>query len=169
MLKRLNHIAIVVPDVKKAKEIYKQKFNAVVSDPKSYPEQGVTVVFVELENTKIELMEPYGKNSPIIKFLEKNPDGGMHHICLEVSDINKSLENLKNKIELVLKNENSTKKNMAYGDFLLSRYEFKRKNYEKSSIHLDFVRTIINRQVSKRQCRKINIWSASRGSRALGL
>ena len=94
MLKRLNHIAIVVPDVKKAKEIYKQNFNAVVSDPKSYPEQGVTVVFVELENTKIELMEPYGKNSPIIKFLEKNPDGGMHHICLEVSDINKSLENL---------------------------------------------------------------------------
>ena len=102
MLKRLNHIAIVVPDVKKAKEIYKQNFNAVVSDPKSYPEHGVTVVFVKLENTKIELMEPYGKNSPIIKFLEKNPDGGMHHICLEVSDINKSLENLNNKKVTIL-------------------------------------------------------------------
>ena len=91
MLKRLNHIAIVVPDVKKAKEIYQQKFNAVVSDLKTYPEHGVTVVFIELENTKIELMEPYGKNSPIKKFLEKNPQGGMHHICLEVSDINKTI------------------------------------------------------------------------------
>ena len=84
MLKRLNHIAIVVPDINKAKEIYQQKFDAVVSDPKNYPEHGVTVVFVKLENTKIELMEPYGENSPIKKFLEKNPDGGMHHIWLEV-------------------------------------------------------------------------------------
>ena len=95
MLKRLNHIAIVVPDINKAKEIYQQKFDAVVSDPKNYPEHGVTVVFVKLENTKIELMEPYGENSPIKKFLEKNPDGGMHHICLEVSDINKSAKHLK--------------------------------------------------------------------------
>ena len=97
MLKRLNHIAIVVPDLKKAKEIYQQKFNAIVSDPKNYPEHGVTVVFVKLENTKIELMEPLGENSPIKKFLEKNPDGGMHHICLEVSDINQSLKDLNNK------------------------------------------------------------------------
>ena len=102
MLKRLNHIAIVVPNVKKAKEIYKQKFNAVVSNPKTYPEHGVTIVFVELENTKIELMEPYGKDSPIKKFLEKNPSGGMHHICLEVSDIQKSLENLNNKKVTIL-------------------------------------------------------------------
>ena len=102
MLKRLNHVAIVVPDINKAKEIYQQKFDAVVSDPKNYPEHGVTVVFVKLENTKIELMEPYGENSPIKKFLEKNPDGGMHHICLEVSDINKSLKDLNDKKVTIL-------------------------------------------------------------------
>ena len=102
MLKRLNHVAIVVPDIKKAGDIYRQKFNAAVSKPKSYPEHGVTVVFVELENTKIELMEPYGDNSPIKRFLDKNPDGGMHHICIEVSDIDKSLEELnKNKVTIL--------------------------------------------------------------------
>ena len=109
MLKRLNHIAIVVPNVKKAREIYKQKFNAVVSNPKTYPEHGVTIVFVELENTKIELMEPYGKDSPIKKFLEKNPGGGMHHICLEVSNIQKSLENLNNKKVTILGTGKPTK------------------------------------------------------------
>ena len=109
MLKRLNHIAIVVPDINKAKEIYQQKFDAVVSDPKNYPEHGVTVVFVELENTKIELMEPFGKDSPIKKFLEKNPGGGMHHICLEVSDIQKSLENLNNKKVTILGTGKTTK------------------------------------------------------------
>ena len=102
MLKRLNHIAIVVPDIKEAGDIYRQKLNAVVSKPKSYPEHGVTVVFVELENTKIELMEPYGDNSSIKRFLDKNPDGGMHHICIEVSDIDKSLEELnKNKVTIL--------------------------------------------------------------------
>jgi methylmalonyl-CoA/ethylmalonyl-CoA epimerase len=109
MLKKLKHIAIVVPDVKKAKEIYQQKFNAVVSDPKNYPEHGVTVVFVELENTKIELMEPFGKDSPIKKFLEKNPDGGIHHICLEVSDINQSLKDLNNKEVTILGTGKPTK------------------------------------------------------------
>ena len=102
MLKRLNHIAIVVPDIKEAGDIYRQKLNAVVSKPKSYPEHGVTVVFVELENTKIELMEPYGDNSPIKRFLNKNPNGGMHHICIEVSDINKSLEELNKKKVTIL-------------------------------------------------------------------
>ncbi len=102
MLKRLNHIAIVVPDIKEAGNIYREKFNAVVSKPKSYPEHGVTVVFVELENTKIELMEPYGDNSPIKRFLDKNPYGGMHHICVEVSDIDKSLEELNKKKVTIL-------------------------------------------------------------------
>ena len=92
MLKRLNHIAIVVPDIKEAINTYREKFNANISEPKSYSEHGVTVVFVELENTKIELMEPYGENSPIKRFLDKNPNGGMHHICIEVSNIDKSLE-----------------------------------------------------------------------------
>ena len=102
MLKKLNHIAIVVPDIKKAKKIYENKLNAVVSDPKSFPEHGVTVVFVELDNTKIELMEPYGKNSPVQKFLDKNPNGGMHHICIEVSDITKAVDNLnKNNITIL--------------------------------------------------------------------
>ena len=109
MLKKLKHIAIDVPDVKKAKEIYQQKFNAVVSDPKNYPEHGVTVVFVELENTKIELMEPFGKDSPIKKFLEKNPDGGIHHICLGVSDINQSLKDLNNKEVTILGTGKPTK------------------------------------------------------------
>jgi len=109
MLKRLNHIAIVVPDINKAKEIYQQKFDAVVSDPKNYPEHGVTVVFVKLENTKIELMEPYGENSPIKKFLEKNPDGGIHHICLGVSDINQSLKDLNNKEVTILGTGKPTK------------------------------------------------------------
>ena len=102
MLKKLNHIAIVVPDIYKAKKIYETKFNANVSRPKNFKEHGVTVVFVELKNTKIELMQPYGKNSPIQKFLDKNPDGGMHHICIEVSDIDKSLEELnKNKVTIL--------------------------------------------------------------------
>ena len=109
MLKRLNHIAIVVPNIKKAGDIYRQKFNAAVSKPKSYPEHGVTVVFVELENTKIELMEPFGKDSPIKKFLEKNPDGGIHHICLEVSDINQSVKDLNNKKVTILGTGKPTK------------------------------------------------------------
>ena len=109
MLKRLNHIAIVVPDIKKASDIYKQKFNAIVSKPKSYSEHGVTVVFVELENTKIELMEPYGNNSPIKKFLDKNPNGGMHHICIEVSNIEKSLEELNKKKVTILGSGKPTK------------------------------------------------------------
>ena len=96
MLKRLNHVAIGVPDIKEASKVYKTNFNANISEPKSYPEHGVTVVFIELENTKIELMEPYGEDSPIKKFLEKNPHGGMHHICMEVEDINKSLDSLNN-------------------------------------------------------------------------
>ena len=102
MLKKLNHIAIVVPNISDAKKIYEEKFNAEVSEPKSYSEHGVTVVFVKLENTKIELMEPYGENSPISKFLEKNPNGGMHHICLEVEDIDKSLKDLNNKKVTIL-------------------------------------------------------------------
>ena len=102
MLKRLNHIAIVVPDINEATDIYKQKLNAVVSKPKSYPEHGVTVAFVELENTKIELMEPYGDNSPIKRFLDKNPNGCMHHICIEVTDIDKSLEELNKKKVTIL-------------------------------------------------------------------
>jgi methylmalonyl-CoA/ethylmalonyl-CoA epimerase len=86
MLGRINHIAIAVPNLTAAAMPYKN-FGASVSDPQPLPEHGVTVVFVTLENTKVELLEPLGENSPIAAFLAKNPAGGMHHICYEVPDI----------------------------------------------------------------------------------
>ncbi len=87
MLGRLNHVAIAVPDLAAATAIYRDTLGAIVSAPQPLPEHGVTVVFVELPNTKIELLEPLGADSPIAKFLEKNAQGGMHHICYEVDDI----------------------------------------------------------------------------------
>lgn len=87
MLGRLNHVAIAVPDLAAASATYRDTLGAVVSAPQALPEHGVTVVFVELPNTKIELLEPLGADSPIAKFLEKNAQGGMHHICYEVEDI----------------------------------------------------------------------------------
>lgn len=87
MLGRVNHIAIGVPDLAAATTIYRDTLGAMVSAPQSLPEHGVTVVFVELPNTKIELLEPLGADSPIAAFLAKNPGGGMHHICYEVDDI----------------------------------------------------------------------------------
>ena len=87
MLGRVNHIAIAVPDLAQATATYRDLLNARVSQPQALPEHGVTVVFVELENTKVELLEPLGEGSPLAAFLEKNPSGGMHHICYEVDDI----------------------------------------------------------------------------------
>jgi methylmalonyl-CoA/ethylmalonyl-CoA epimerase len=87
MIGRLNHIAIVVPDLAGARALYQQVLGARVSDPHPLPSHGVIVVFVELPNTKIELLEPLGAESPIRGFLERNPAGGMHHICYEVGDI----------------------------------------------------------------------------------
>ncbi|MBB3389660.1 methylmalonyl-CoA/ethylmalonyl-CoA epimerase [Rhizobium sp. BK275] len=87
MLGRVNHIAIAVPDLAAATASYRDTLGAVVSEPQALPEHGVTVVFVELPNTKVELLEPLGNASPIAAFLEKNPAGGMHHICYEVEDI----------------------------------------------------------------------------------
>jgi len=87
MLGPLNHVAIAVPDIHAAAETYKQKFNAKVSEAVPQPDHGVTTVFVDLGNTKIELLEPLGENSPIAGFLAKNPKGGIHHICIEVEDI----------------------------------------------------------------------------------
>ena len=86
MIGKLNHVAIAVPDLEKAANTYRQTLGAV-SEPHRLPAHGVTVVFVELPNTKIELLHPLGDKSPIAKFLEKNPDGGMHHMCFEVEDI----------------------------------------------------------------------------------
>jgi methylmalonyl-CoA/ethylmalonyl-CoA epimerase len=87
MLGRVNHIAIVVPDLALATAGYRDTLGAKVSQAQALPEHGVTVVFVELENTKVELLEPLGEASPIAAFLDKNPSGGMHHICYEVADI----------------------------------------------------------------------------------
>lgn len=87
MLGRVNHIAIAVPDLAVATASYRDTLGAKVSQAQALPEHGVTVVFVELENTKVELLEPLGEASPIGAFLEKNPAGGMHHICFEVNDI----------------------------------------------------------------------------------
>ena len=87
MIGRLNHVAIAVRDVAAASAHYRDQLGAEVSAPSSLPEHGVTVAFVVLPNTKIELLEPLGENSPIARFLDKNPDGGMHHLCYEVDDI----------------------------------------------------------------------------------
>lgn len=87
MIGRLNHVAIAVRDLATAAALYRDTLGAKVSEPLPQPAHGVTVVFIELPNTKIELLEPLGAASPILKFLERNPDGGMHHICYEVDDI----------------------------------------------------------------------------------
>ncbi|MCP1197925.1 methylmalonyl-CoA epimerase [Notoacmeibacter sp. MSK16QG-6] len=95
MLGRLNHVAIAVPDLEAASAIYRDTLGASVSQPQALTEHGVTVVFVELPNTKIELLEPLGDNSPIAAYLQKNPSGGMHHLCYEVADIITARDRLK--------------------------------------------------------------------------
>ncbi|MET0428701.1 MAG: methylmalonyl-CoA epimerase [Microvirga sp.] len=87
MIGRLNHVAIAVPDLAAASRLYRDTLGADVTAPEALAEHGVTVVFVNLPNTKIELLEPLGEGSPIARFLEKAPDGGIHHICYEVDDI----------------------------------------------------------------------------------
>ena len=87
MIGRLNDVAIVVPDLEEGARVYRATLGAKVSDAVDLPDHGVTTVFVELPNTKIELLHPFGDASPIAKFLESNPSGGMHHICYEVDDI----------------------------------------------------------------------------------
>ena len=92
---RLNHIAIAVPNITKASDMWQKALGASVSKPQTLPEHGVKVVFIESPNTKVELLEPLNQNSPISKFLTKNPDGGMHHICYEVSDLKSASKKLK--------------------------------------------------------------------------
>lgn len=87
MIGRLNHVAIAVPDLAAATATYRDTLGAAVSEPQPVPEHGVTVVFVNLPNTKIELLHPLGEKSPIQGFLDKNPSGGIHHVCYEVDDI----------------------------------------------------------------------------------
>ncbi len=95
MIGKLNHVAIAVPDLDKAAKTYREVLGARVSAPTPQPDHGVTVVFVTLPNTKIELLEPLGADSPVRGFLERNPDGGIHHICYEVDDIIAARDRLK--------------------------------------------------------------------------
>ena len=95
MIGRLNHVAIAVPDLAAAAALYRDTLGAKVSDPVDEPAHGVTVVFVELPNTKIELLHPLGGNSPIAGFLERNAAGGIHHVCYEVADILAARDRLK--------------------------------------------------------------------------
>lgn len=102
MIGRLNHVAIAVPDLKASTATYRDTLGAAVSQPQDLPEHGVTVVFVELPNTKIELLHPLGDGSPIAGFLEKNPSGGIHHVCYEVDDILSARDRLREKGARVL-------------------------------------------------------------------
>ena len=95
MLGRLNHVAIAVPDLAAASAQYRTMLGAEVTEPQVLPEHGVTVVFINLPNTKIELLEPLDEKSPIAAFLAKNPSGGMHHVCYEVEDILAARDRLK--------------------------------------------------------------------------
>ncbi|MFA5122230.1 methylmalonyl-CoA epimerase [Zavarzinia sp.] len=95
MIGRLNHIALAVPDLPAATALYRDTLGAKVSAPIEQPDHGVTVVFVELPNTKIELLYPLGEKSPIANFLERNPGGGIHHVCYEVEDILAARDKLK--------------------------------------------------------------------------
>lgn len=102
MIGRLNHVAIAVPDLEKAAALYRDTLGAKVSAPVPEPDHGVTVVFVELPNTKIELLHPLGEKSPIQGFLDKNPSGGIHHVCYEVEDIIAARDQLRAKGARVL-------------------------------------------------------------------
>ena len=95
MIGRLNHVAIAVPDLTAAVGRYRDTLGATVSEPQQLPEHSVTVVFVEVGNTKTELLEPFGEGSPIAAFLERNPAGGIHHMCYEVDDIIAARDRLK--------------------------------------------------------------------------
>ena len=95
MIGRLNHVAIAVADITKAADVYRRTLGADVSPAVAQPEHGVTTVFITLPNTKIELIEPLGEGSPIAKFLERNPEGGIHHVCYEVTDLRAARDALK--------------------------------------------------------------------------
>ena len=94
MIGKVNHIAMVVPDLDAAGALYRESFGADVSEPLDLPAQGVTTVFVNLPNTKIELLHPLGDDSPVAKFLASNPKGGMHHVCYEVADLSAAIDSL---------------------------------------------------------------------------
>jgi methylmalonyl-CoA/ethylmalonyl-CoA epimerase len=95
MLGRLNHVALAVPDLEATAAVYRQILGARLSEPQALPEHGVTVIFVDLPNTRIELLEPLGESSPVAAFLQRRPEGGMHHLCYEVDDLQAAIRRLK--------------------------------------------------------------------------
>jgi methylmalonyl-CoA/ethylmalonyl-CoA epimerase len=95
MIGRLNHVAVAVRNIAKAADVYRRMLGAELSEAMAQPAHGVTTVFITLPNTKIELIEPLGEASPIAKFLDRNPDGGIHHVCYEVDDIRAARDKLK--------------------------------------------------------------------------
>ena len=97
MIGKLNHVAIAVPDIIEASETYKNTLGAEISEPVEQPEHGVKVIFINLSNTKIELISPIGEDSPISKFLEKNKNGGIHHLCYEVQNLDLAIKKLSEK------------------------------------------------------------------------
>ena len=105
MLGKLNHVAIAVPDLDAATRTYRDVLGAKVSAPRDLPEHGITMVFVDLGNARIELMQPLGDKSPIRGFLEKNPSGGLHHVCFEVSNILAERDQVKSEGARVLSDE----------------------------------------------------------------
>ncbi|WP_022706533.1 MULTISPECIES: methylmalonyl-CoA epimerase [Paracoccus] len=102
MIGRLNHVAIAVPDLDAAAAQYRNTLGAKVGAPQDEPDHGVTVIFIELPNTKVELLHPLGQDSPIQGFLDKNPSGGIHHMCFEVEDIIEARDRLKSEGARVL-------------------------------------------------------------------
>ncbi|MEO5346953.1 MAG: methylmalonyl-CoA epimerase [Magnetococcus sp. YQC-9] len=94
MIGRLNHVALAVPDLERAVATYRDTLGARVDAPCDLPEFGVTVVFVRLSNTNVELLHPYGDSSPLTRFLQRNPSGGMHHVCYEVEDIHAAVQRM---------------------------------------------------------------------------
>ena len=97
MIGRLNHVALAVPDLAAAASRYREQLGARISEPQALPEHGVTVVFIDLPNARIELLQPLGEASPIASFLARHPDGGMHHLCYEVDDIRAARDRLRAK------------------------------------------------------------------------
>ena len=105
MIGRLNHVGIAVPSIEEAKQVYRDTYgvdDSAITETKQLPPQGVSFAFVNLPNSQIELIEPLGEDSPIIKFLEKNPKGGQHHVCFEVADIYQARDDMKAKGATVL-------------------------------------------------------------------
>ena len=135
MIGRINHIAIAVPDVEKAAIHWRDVLGADVSKVESLPEHGVRIVFVNAPNGKVELMEPMGAKSPIALFLERNPDGGMHHICYEVPDIAAACDHLTGKGGRVLGDGNPKKG--AHGNPVLFLHP---KDFNGTLIELEEVR-----------------------------